>query len=96
MKFPNFLHNDRLPTPALLLLAFCALLLVSRNLGINDLVAGDEGYYGVMARNVEHGMHFIANPSLTPLGEPGDKPFLYPVLLSFALRIGGIGEVPPE
>ncbi|MBD3178551.1 MAG: hypothetical protein GF417_02575, partial [Candidatus Latescibacteria bacterium] len=37
---------------------------------------------------------YIINTSLSPLGEPGDKPFLYPMILAAALEIGGIDEFP--
>ncbi|HSG29570.1 MAG TPA: glycosyltransferase family 39 protein, partial [Candidatus Krumholzibacterium sp.] len=80
----------------LLILAFAAVVtvLLSRDLGRNDLVGGDEGYYGVMARNILEDPSYIINPSLSPLGRPGDKPFLYPLILSASLAMGGIGEVP--
>lgn len=69
-------------------------VLLSMNLGVNDLVGGDEGYYGVMARNILEDPGYIVNTSLSPLGPPGDKPFLYPLVLAGALSIGGIGEIP--
>jgi 4-amino-4-deoxy-L-arabinose transferase-like glycosyltransferase len=72
------------------------LILLASALGANDLIAGDEGYYGVMARNILHDARQIVNPSLSPLGPPGDKPFLYPLLLAGALAIGGVDEVPPR
>jgi 4-amino-4-deoxy-L-arabinose transferase-like glycosyltransferase len=64
------------------------------NLGLNDLIAGDEGYYGVMARNIATSRIQLVNPSLSPLGPPGDKPFLYPLILAGALAVGGIDELP--
>lgn len=47
--------------------------IISRNLGLNDLIGGNEGYYGVMARNILEDPSYIINTSLSPLGEPGDK-----------------------
>ena len=58
----------------------------------NDLVSGDEGYYGVMARNILTSPRFLVNPSLWPGGPPGDKPPLYPALLAASLRVFGVGE----
>jgi 4-amino-4-deoxy-L-arabinose transferase-like glycosyltransferase len=58
----------------------------------NDLVSGDEGYYGVMARNIAASPRFLVNPSLWPQGPPGDKPPLYPALLAVSLRLFGVGE----
>jgi 4-amino-4-deoxy-L-arabinose transferase-like glycosyltransferase len=55
----------------------------------NDVVGGDEGYYGTMARNVLASPRFLASPALTPLGPPGDKPPLYPALLAAFVRIMG-------
>ena len=69
-------------------------VLLSMNLGVNDLVGGDEGYYGVMARNILEDPGYIINTSLSPLGPPGDKPFLYPLILAGSLSAGGIGEIP--
>ena len=73
---------------------FAIVVLLSMNLGVNDLVGGDEGYYGVMARNILEDPGYIVNTSLSPLGPPGDKPFLYPLVLAVSLAAGGIGEVP--
>jgi 4-amino-4-deoxy-L-arabinose transferase-like glycosyltransferase len=58
-------------------------------LGANDLVGGDEGYYGTLARNLLAERAQWLSPSLTPLGPPGDKPPLYPALL--ALSVAGAG-----
>ncbi len=69
-------------------------VLLSMNLGVNDLVGGDEGYYGIMARNILEDPGYIINTSLSPLGPPGDKPFLYPLVLAGSLSAGGIGEIP--
>jgi 4-amino-4-deoxy-L-arabinose transferase-like glycosyltransferase len=80
-------------TIGLLAAAGTVLMLLSVGLGANDLVGGDEGYYGVMARNIGHGWRYVASPALQPLGPAGDKPFLYPVLLSAAMRIGGATDV---
>ncbi len=55
----------------------------------NDLVGGDEGYYGTMARNVLAGPRWLVSPSQTPLGAPGDKPPLVPALLALSLRAFG-------
>ena len=69
-------------------------VILSLNLGVNDLVGGDEGYYGVMARNILSNHRFIVNTSMSPLGQPCDKPFLYPLVLAGSLAVGGISEVP--
>ncbi|MBI5710247.1 MAG: glycosyltransferase family 39 protein [Candidatus Eisenbacteria bacterium] len=61
-------------------------------LAANDLVAGDEGYYGTMARNILADPHQLASPSLWPLGPPGDKPPLYPALLAGSVRLLGPTE----
>ena len=58
----------------------------------NDLIGGDEGYYGTMARNVLAAPTQVLSPSLTPLGPPGDKPPLYPLLL--APFVSAWGPVP--
>jgi 4-amino-4-deoxy-L-arabinose transferase-like glycosyltransferase len=58
----------------------------------NDLI-GDEGYYGTMARNMLARPADLVGPSLTPLGEPGDKPPLYPALL--AVSIAALGPTAP-
>lgn len=55
----------------------------------NDVVGGDEGYYGTMARNVLADPGQWLAPSLTPLGPPGDKPPLYPALLAASVRAFG-------
>ncbi len=73
---------------------FVMVVILSLNLGVNDLVGGDEGYYGVMARNILRDPRYIVNTSMSPLGPPGDKPFLYPLVLAGSLLVGGIGEVP--
>ncbi|MFN8586976.1 MAG: glycosyltransferase family 39 protein [Candidatus Eisenbacteria bacterium] len=57
--------------------------------GANDLVGGDEGYYGVMARNVLASPAQWPAPALTPLGAPGDKPPLVPMLVALAVRAFG-------
>jgi len=62
--------------------------------GVDDLVAGDEGYYGIMARNARASPAQLVSPSLSPMGPPGDKPFLYPLLLAASLEIGGVDETP--
>lgn len=57
--------------------------------GANDLVGGDEGYYGIMARNVLASPAQWAVPSLSPLGPPGDKPPVLPLLIAAAIRVLG-------
>jgi 4-amino-4-deoxy-L-arabinose transferase-like glycosyltransferase len=74
---------------ALGVLAVLALWLAWSPLGANDLVGGDEGYYGTMARNVLASPRYLVSPSLRPLGPPGDKPPLYPALLALSVRILG-------
>jgi 4-amino-4-deoxy-L-arabinose transferase-like glycosyltransferase len=77
--------------PAAIVLATIACWLVWSPLGANDL-AGDEGYYGTMARNVLASPRYIITPSLCPLGPPGDKPPLYPALLALSMRAFGPTE----
>ncbi|HXJ68034.1 MAG TPA: hypothetical protein VNM39_03950, partial [Verrucomicrobiae bacterium] len=60
--------------------------------GRNDLAGGDEGYYGTMARNVLSSRAQVVSPSLSPLGPPGDKPPLYPLLIAPFVR--ALGAVP--
>ena len=55
----------------------------------NDLAGGDEGYYGTMARNVLASRAQLVSPSLSPLGPPGDKPPLYPLLIAPFVRAWG-------
>jgi len=57
--------------------------------GANDLQGGDEGYYGTMARNVLASPAQVLSPSLSPLGPPGDKPPLYPLLIAPFVRALG-------
>ena len=59
--------------------------------GANDLAGGDEGYYGTMARNVLASPHQLISPSLSPLGTPGDKPPLVPLLIAPFVRAWGPG-----
>src|SRR5262252_1929489 len=61
-------------------------------LDANDLVGGDEGYYGTLARNLLSDRGQWISPSLTPLGPPGDKPPLYPALLAVSVARLGPGE----
>jgi len=61
--------------------------------GANDLIGGDEGYYGTMARNVLATPAQVVSPSLTPLGPPGDKPPLYPLMIAASLRAFGLTRV---
>jgi 4-amino-4-deoxy-L-arabinose transferase-like glycosyltransferase len=62
-------------------------------LDANDLIGGDEGYYGTLARNLLNDRGQWISPSLTPLGPPGDKPPLYPALL--ALSVAALGPFEP-
>ncbi len=73
-------------------LATIACWLVWSPLGANDLVGGDEGYYGTMARNIVASPRQLVSPSLSPLGPPGDKPPLYPALLALSVRAFGPTE----
>ena len=57
--------------------------------GSNDLVGGDEGYYGTMARNVLASRAQMVSTSLSPLGPPGDKPPLFPLLIAPFVRAWG-------
>ncbi|MDM7915720.1 MAG: ArnT family glycosyltransferase [Candidatus Eisenbacteria bacterium] len=77
----------------LLVIAVGVLVLLSQGLGANDIVAGDEGYYGIMARNIGSSVEQVISPSLSPLGPAGDKPPFYPLVLYGVLAIGGIDEV---
>ena len=72
--------------------AAAALWLAVSPPGADDLIGGDEGYYGTMARNVLASPQQALSPSLSPLGPPGDKPPLYPLLLSPFVR--ALGPVP--
>jgi 4-amino-4-deoxy-L-arabinose transferase-like glycosyltransferase len=60
--------------------------------GANDVAGGDEGYYGTMARNILVDARTLVSPAQTPLGPPGDKPPVYPALLSVAVRLLGPTE----
>ncbi|MEQ1832493.1 MAG: glycosyltransferase family 39 protein [Candidatus Eisenbacteria bacterium] len=55
----------------------------------DDLIGGDEGYYGTMARNVLASPQQLVSPALSPLGPPGDKPPLYPLLLAPLVHVWG-------
>ncbi len=57
----------------------------------NDVAGGDEGYYGVMARNALADPRYLVSPAQTPLGPPGDKPPLYPAMLALSVRALGPG-----
>uniref|UniRef100_A0A832MK63 Glycosyltransferase RgtA/B/C/D-like domain-containing protein n=1 Tax=Eiseniibacteriota bacterium TaxID=2212470 RepID=A0A832MK63_UNCEI len=83
--------SPRAATCALVLAALAAWVALSPP-GANDLVGGDEGYYGTMARNVLAGPRWLASPSLWPLGPPGDKPPLYPALLAGSVALLGPTE----
>lgn len=78
--------------PLAIVLAVIACWLAWSPLGANDLVGGDEGYYGTMARNVLASPRYLLSPSLRPLGPPGDKPPLYPALLALSIRAFGPTE----
>jgi len=75
--------------------ALCAIVcaLLASGLDRNDLIYGDEALYAISARNAREGVEFIANPSVKPLGPPGDKPFLYPLLLAASLGVDALGSV---
>lgn len=80
-----------------LLLALAALLVAAVWFALSppwadDLIGGDEGYYGTMARNVLASPQQLVSPSLSPLGPPGDKPPLYPLLLAPFVHV--LGAVP--
>ena len=90
----EFNKSDKFGWTIILAATLVMVVLLSLNLGVNDLVGGDEGYYGVMARNILNDPRHIVNTSLSPLGPPGDKPFLYPLVLAGSLLVGGIGEIP--
>lgn len=70
-------------------LGVAALWLVWSPLDANDVVGGDEGYYGTLARNMLADRGQWLSPSLVPLGPPGDKPPLYPGLLALTVAAGG-------
>lgn len=76
-------------TTVTLVLGVAALWLTWSPLDANDLLAGDEGYYGTLARNLLADRAQWLSPSLTPLGPPGDKPPLYPLLLAISVAVGG-------
>ncbi|HET7225771.1 MAG TPA: glycosyltransferase family 39 protein [Candidatus Eisenbacteria bacterium] len=75
---------------AAIVVAALAAWLAWSPLDANDVVGGDEGYYGVMARNVLAAPRYLASPAQTPLGAPGDKPPLYPALLALSMRALGV------
>jgi hypothetical protein len=74
---------------AVLVLGVAALWLAWSPLDANDVLAGDEGYYGTLARNLIADRAQWLSPSLTPLGPPGDKPPLYPGLLAVSIALAG-------
>ena len=78
--------------PLLAVLAVSALWLALSPPAANDLIGGDEGYYGTMARNVLASREQAVSTSLSPLGPPGDKPPLYPLLIAPFVRT--LGAVP--
>ena len=84
-------HGAAVASAALILVAVTAWVRLSP-LAANDLVGGDEGYYGTMARNVLASARYAVSPSLTPLGPPGDKPPLVPLLLAASIHWFGPGE----
>jgi 4-amino-4-deoxy-L-arabinose transferase-like glycosyltransferase len=77
---------------ALAVLGVAALWLTWSPLDANDLLGGDEGYYGTLARNLLADRAQWLSPSLTPLGPPGDKPPLYPGLLALSIAAAGPTE----
>lgn len=84
-------HGAAVASAALILVAVTCWVRLSP-LDANDLVGGDEGYYGTMARNVLASPRYVVSPSLSPLGPPGDKPPLVPVLLAASIHWLGPGE----
>ena len=87
----GFLREGRRVTVTLVTAAMLAAALwaVVSPPGADDLAGGDEGYYGTMARNVLASPQQLVSPSLSPLGPPGDKPPLYPLLLAPLVRVWG-------
>ncbi len=79
-------------TTAIVVLGVTALWITWSPLDANDLVGGDEGYYGTLARNMLADRGQWLSPSLVPLGPPGDKPPLYPGLLALSIAAGGPTE----
>lgn len=77
---------------ALVAVGVASLWLVWSPPGANDVVGGDEGYYGTLARNMLADRGQWLSPSLAPLGPPGDKPPLYPGLLALSVAAGGPTE----
>lgn len=77
---------------AIIVLAAAVLWVALSPPGANDVVGGDEGYYGTQARNILYDPRHLVSPSLTPGGGPGDKPPLYPALLALSVRILGPTE----
>ena len=78
--------------PLLSVLTVSALWLALSPPAANDLVGGDEGYYGTMARNVLASPGQAVSTSLSPLGPPGDKPPLYPLLIAPFVKV--LGAIP--
>jgi len=83
----------RRPFWVVLALTVASGFLFSLNLGANDLGPADEGYCGVMALNASSGIRELINPSLSPMGPPGDRPLLHALVLAAAVHLGGIDEV---
>ena len=75
--------------PLLVVMAIGVLWLVLSPPGANDLVGGDEGYYGTMARNVLASPRQAVSTSLSPLGPAGDKPPLVPMLMAPFVKAWG-------
>lgn len=73
-----------------LVIAVYALLACFR-LGSADLGA-DEGRFGISAMNILADHRQFAIVSEKPLGEPGWKPYLYPLVLAGSLSVGGKTE----
>lgn len=78
--------------PLLVVVATGLLWLALSPPGANDLVGGDEGYYGTMARNVLASPRQVVSTSLSPLGPAGDKPPLVPLLI--APFVNAMGATP--
>ena len=61
-------------------------------LGRSDLES-DEGRFGLSALNILSDYHQLATVSEDPLGGPGTKPFMYPLLLAGSIKVLGKNEV---
>jgi 4-amino-4-deoxy-L-arabinose transferase-like glycosyltransferase len=66
-------------------------LLACFKLGVSDLGV-DEGRFGISAINILTDHRQIATVSEQPLGGPGWKPYLYPLVLAASLGVAGHSE----